>query len=263
MIKYVFRSLASFAVVFSLVSCGSLKKVTYLQDAGDGYQQAGSITYDIRIHPDDLLSIMVNSKDPELTQMFNLPLTGVVNNSIQSGQFRVLGYEVDKQGYIDFPQLGKIKAQGKSRNELGAYIKSELISKGYVNDPVVTVQFVNFKVSVMGEVARPGAFEVVTDRITIFDALSSAGDLTIYGRRDNVKIIREIDGVNTVHVVDLRDASIMDSPYYYLQQNDVIYVEPNKVKAGQREINQNRSVGTYASIFSVILSAVAVALNIW
>ncbi|MFR9522750.1 MAG: SLBB domain-containing protein, partial [Rikenellaceae bacterium] len=138
--------------------------------------------------------------------------------------------------------------------ELSNYIKEELLERGLINDPVVTVQFQNFQVSVIGEVTRPGSFSISSDRVTIFDALSLAGDMTIYGKRDNVMVIREQDGERTISVVDLRRGDILDSPFYYLQQNDVVYVEPNRARAGQSEINSNRSLGTYASILSVLLS---------
>lgn len=245
-----------------LSSCASQKHISYLQNTPDGYQQQGVGNYEIRIRPDDQIAIMVNSKDPELAQMFNLPLVAYQMNDKLLGQNRVLGYLVDKDGQINFPQLGTIKVGGMTRGEITEYVKNQIISKGYFNDPIVTVQFLNFKVSVMGEVARPGTIEVPSDRITIFDALSAAGDLTIYGKRENVKIIREINGKKTVSVVDLRKGEILNSPFYYLQQNDVVYVEPNKAKAGQREINQNRSVGTWASIGSVLVSVATLIITL-
>lgn len=251
------------ALVF-LSSCASQKEITYLQGGYDGYQQKGTDSYELKIRPDDMIAIMVNSKNTELAQMFNLPMVSYqINNSttgISSSQTKVLGYLVNKEGEINFPQLGYIKVGGMTRTELTDFITKELIDKGYVNDPVVTIQYLNFSVSVMGEVNKPGTIEIASDRITIFDALSAAGDLTIYGLRDNVKVIREINGKKTVSIVDLRSAEILDSPYYYLQQNDVIYVEPNKAKAGQREINSNRTISTYASILSVFLSALSLAL---
>lgn len=239
-------------------SCASQKQISYLQDVPDDYRQKVVQDYDIRIRPDDLLSIMVNSKDPELVQMFNLPMVSYqITNSTTGyagGQNRILGYLVDKEGNIDFPQLGVIKVQDMTRAELTGTIKKQLIDKGLVNDPIVTVQFLNFKVSVLGEVTRPGTFEVNSDRITLLDALSRAGDLTIYGQRENVKVIREENGERVVASVDLRSSDLLSSPYYYLRQNDIVYVEPNKVKAGQREINQNRTIGTFASIVSVLIS---------
>lgn len=239
------------------VGCASQKEIVYLQDVNSTGEVFSLPASDIRINTDDLLSIMVNSKDPELVQMLNMPMVAHQISNVSgyaATQQRVLGYLVDKSGNIEFPQLGKLYVKGLTRFELADLVKRQLISKGLVNDPIVTVQFLNFKISVIGEVQRPGSYDVVSDRITIFDALSRAGDLTIYGRRDNVKIIREENGQKTVAMVDLRSKEIFNSPYYYLQQNDVVYVEPNKAKAGQREINQNRSISTFSSIVSVLIS---------
>lgn len=259
------KTFYTFAILIGIVllsSCASQKHISYLQNTPDGYQQKEGDNYEIRVRPDDQIAIMVNSKDPELAQMFNLPLIAYQMNDKLVGQNRVLGYLVDKKGQINFPQLGTIKVGGMTRSEITEYIKDQIIAKGYFNDPIVTVQFLNFKVSVMGEVTRPGTIDVPSDRITIFDALSAAGDLTIYGKRENVKIIREIDGKKTISVVDLRNTEILDSPFYYLQQNDVVYVEPNKAKAGQRDINQNRSVGTWASIGSVLVSIATLIITL-
>lgn len=242
-------------------SCASQKQITYLQGADDGYEIADSLNYEIRIQPDDYISISVNSKSPELSKMFNLQAQSFTSGS-SSGGYRMLGYLVDEDGNINFPQLGLINVEGKTRMEVTKHIQDLLKSNGLINDAIVTIQFLNFKVSVMGEVARPGTIGLMSDRMTIFDALSAAGDLTIYGQRENVKIIRETNGKRTVSIVDLRNADILHSPFYYLQQNDVIYVQPNKAKSGQSEINSNRSLGTWASITSVLLSAVSIILSI-
>ncbi|MFI3286063.1 MAG: polysaccharide biosynthesis/export family protein [Rikenellaceae bacterium] len=239
-----------------VTSCGSQKKITYLQGVDQNYQQQIGERYEARIKNDDLIAIMVNSRDAELAQIFNLPLVSYQTGTRITGQNTVLAYLVDGQGNIDFPQLGTIRVAGMTRSQLTSHIKEELIERGLIMDPVVTVQFQNYKVSVIGEVARPGSFSLTSDRVTIFDALSLAGDMTIYGKRDNVKIIREEDGVRHLAVVDLRKGDILNSPYYYLQQNDVVYVEPNKARAGQSDINSNRSLGTYASILSVLLSLI-------
>lgn len=244
-------------VIMALASCQSSKHITYLQDVPEHYSEKINDSYESKIKNDDLIAIMVNSRDIELAQMFNLPMVSYQTGTKISGQNMVLGYLVDRQGNIDFPLLGSIHVAGMTRNELTSYIKSQLIEKGLVNDPIVTVQYLNYQVSVIGEVTRPGSFEVSSDRITIFDALSQAGDLTIYGLRDKVKVIREENGRRTVATVNLLTDEILTSPYYYLQQNDVVYVEPNKAKAGQREINSNRTIGTFASVISVVLSILA------
>ena len=167
-------------------------------------------------------------------------------------QQRVLGYLVDKNGEIDFPILGKLQVAGLTRLELTELIKQKLIDEDLIKDPIVTVQFLNFKVSVMGEVSRPGSFTINSDRITLLEALSMAGDLTIYGRRDRVAVIRETDGKRTILFHDLRSSDIFLSPCYYLQQNDIVYVEPNKAKAGQREINSNTSMSVWLSAVSIL-----------
>ncbi len=248
-----------FVLTFILLvsSCASQREVVYFQGIPDHYEVVRNESYEIRIQPDDLISIMVNSRDPKLAQMFNLPLVSYQVNDNVTGQNRVLGYLVNKEGEINFPQLGTLVVEGLTRDELTKYISNQLIDKGYVTDAVVTVQFLNFQVSVMGEVNQPGSFSVETDRITILDAISKAGDLTIYGMRDRVKIIRDVNGKTIVSTVDLRGDEILTSPYYYLRQNDIIYVEPNNVKAGQREINSNRTIGTFATIVSVVLSALS------
>jgi polysaccharide export outer membrane protein len=240
-----------------LGGCASQKEITYLQDAGVLDSEAIPQNYEIRIEPDDLLSIMVNTRELELAQMFNLPQVNFYLNSsagTSSPSNRMLGYQVDQNGNIEFPQMGTLHVAGMSRSILSEYIKTELVNRGLLKDPVVTVQFLNLKVSVIGEVNRPGTFEVNSDRISLFDALSRAGDLTIYGKRDNVRVIREEGGQRVIATLDLRSKEVLDSPYYYLKQNDVVYVEPNKARAGQREINQNRSIGTFASIVSVLIS---------
>ncbi|MCI1779343.1 MAG: polysaccharide biosynthesis/export family protein [Bacteroidales bacterium] len=249
-----------------LYGCASQNRISYLQGLPDYYVCDIPQNYKIKICPYDLLSIMVNSKDSELSQMFNLPMVSyqISNDSdgFTGGQNRVLGYQVDNNGNIDFPQLGVIKVKGLTRTELAYYIKQKLKSGGLLKDPIVTVQFLNFKVSVIGEVNRPGTFNINSDRISIFEALGKAGDMTIYGRRDNVKLIRESGGVRTVVALDLRENSVLSSPYYYLQQNDIIYVEPNRVRAGQSRINQNRSVSTIASILSAFISITTLIVSI-
>ncbi|WP_293753652.1 polysaccharide biosynthesis/export family protein, partial [uncultured Parabacteroides sp.] len=208
---------------------------------------------------DDLLAIMLTSRDPELALPFNMPMITYQLGSTSGGQQRVLGYLVDTNGDIDFPILGQIHAEGLTRMQLTELIKNKLIEGDLIKDPIVTVQFLNFKISVMGEVGRPGSFTISGDRITLLEALSMAGDLTIYGRRDRVGVIRENNGKRTILFHDLRSADIFNSPCYYLQQNDIVYVEPNKAKAGQSSINQNNSIGVWVSVIS-LLTTIAVLI---
>lgn len=252
--------LMSLFFVLLLTACTSSKKILYLQDVQPLKQQDIENQYEVKIHNDDLLAIMVNSKNPELALPFNMPLISY-QLGYQSGyNQRILGYLVDSDGNIDFPILGKIHAAGMTRKELTGYLKQRLIDEDFIKDPIVTVQFLNFKISVMGEVNRPGSFDISSDRITLLEALSKAGDLTIYGRRDRVAVIREVDGVRTILYHDLRSSDIFQSPCYYLQQNDIVYVEPNKAKTGQSRINQNNSVSVWTSVLSVLTSIATLIL---
>lgn len=255
--KYVTCLLVCVAVFFT--ACTSTKKILYLQDVVPLKQQEIEQKYEVIIHSDDLLAIMVNSRDPELALPFNMPMVTYQLGSNSSGQQRVLGYLVDTNGDIDFPILGKIHVEGLTRMQLTELVKNKLIEGDLIKDPIVTVQFLNFKVSVMGEVGRPGSFTISGDRITLLEALSMAGDLTIYGRRDRVGVIRENNGKRTILFHDLRSAEIFNSPCYYLQQNDIVYVEPNKAKSGQSGINQNNTIGVWVSVIS-LLTTIAVLI---
>lgn len=255
--KYVTCLLVCVAVFFT--ACTSTKKILYLQDVVPLKQQEIEQKYEVIIHSDDLLAIMVNSRDPELALPFNMPMVTYQLGSNSTGQQRVLGYLVDTNGDIDFPILGKIHVEGLTRMQLTELVKNKLIEGDLIKDPIVTVQFLNFKVSVMGEVGRPGSFTISGDRITLLDALSMAGDLTIYGRRDRVGVIRENNGKRTILFHDLRSAEIFNSPCYYLQQNDIVYVEPNKAKSGQSGINQNNTIGVWVSVIS-LLTTIAVLI---
>ena len=186
--KYVAYLVVCMAVFFT--ACTSTKKIIYLQDVVPLKQQEIEQKYEVIIHGDDLLAIMVNSRDPELALPFNMPMVSYQLGSNTGGQQRVLGYLVDTNGNIDFPILGEIHVEGLTRMQLTELIKNKLIEGDLIKDPIVTVQFLNFKISVMGEVGRPGSFTISGDRITLLEALSMAGDLTIYGRRDRVGVIR-------------------------------------------------------------------------
>lgn len=245
-----------------LVSCKSRKDVVYLQDVVPLKQQEIEQRFEVYIHEDDLLAIMVNSKDPELALPFNMPMVSYQIGSNSGAQQRVLGYLVDVNGDIDFPILGKLHVAGLTRLELRELIKNKLIEGDLIKDPVVTVQFLNYKVSVMGEVARPGSFNIQGDRITLLEALSMAGDLTIYGRRDRVAVIREKDGQRTILFHDLRSADVFTSPCYYLQQNDIVYVEPNKAKSEQSGINQNNSVSVWLTAVSVLAALASLIVTL-
>lgn len=189
-----------------LASCSAPKEVLYLQDIASIKEENIDKNYEVIIHKDDLLAILVNSKDPELALPFNMPVVTYQIGAQTTAQQRLLGYLVDQNGDIDFPILGKIHVEGLTRMQVTELIKQKLMSEDLIKDPIVTVQFLNFKVSVMGEVTRPGTFDISGDRITLLEALSMAGDLTIYGRRDRVAVIREKDGKRRILYHDLRSS---------------------------------------------------------
>ena len=250
-----------FLTILLLTSCRSAKEVLYFQDIQTQHEQLLEKNYEVTIHTDDLLSIVVNSRSPELAVPFNMPLVSYTLSETYA-QKPILGYLVDHDGTIDFPVLGPLQVEGLSRMQVTEMIKKRIIEGHYIKDPMITVQFQNFRVSVMGEVSRPGNFTISGDRITLFEALSLAGDLTIYGRRDRVRIIREVEGKRTLAYVDLRYSSIFNSPYYYLQQNDIVYVEPNKTKAHMSGVNQNNNIGVWFSAISILVSLASVFVNL-
>ena len=255
------------ALALTAVSCNTYRKINYLQDIVPDKAERIAINKGILIQPKDMISIVVSSRNPELALIFNLPVISYqAGSEVVSGQGsqRLLGYVVDNDGYIDFPVLGLVKASGLTRWELANEIKSMIIEGNYINDPVVTVEFMNFKISVMGEVTSPGTYNIEGDKITLLQALSLAKDLTIFGRRDNVSVIREQGDERIIYQVDLRSASIFESPAYYLQQNDIVYVEPNKVRAGQSTINENniKSVSLWVSVGSFLTSLAVLIVNI-
>lgn len=255
------------ALALTAVSCNTYRKINYLQDIVPDKAERIAINKGILIQPKDMISIVVSSRNPELALIFNLPVISYqAGSEVVSGQGsqRLLGYVVDNDGYIDFPVLGLVKAAGLTRWELANEIKSMIIEGNYINDPVVTVEFMNFKISVMGEVTSPGMYNIEGDKITLLQALSLAKDLTIFGRRDNVSVIREQGDERIIYQVDLRSASIFESPAYYLQQNDIVYVEPNKVRAGQSTINENniKSVSLWVSVGSFLTSLAVLIVNI-
>lgn len=257
------RFLAIAAVIVLAAACSpkTYRQIDYLQDIDADSSLDMKENLGILIQPQDQLSIIVSSRNPELAAPLNKPVAsfqaGSEITSTNSGYQRILGYTVDNSGNVDFPILGTIHAAGLNRWQLQEAIQKKIVDAGIVLDPIVTVEFMNFKISVMGEVNSPGTYTVTGDKITLFGALSLARDLTIYGRRDNVTVIREQNGKRNIYKVDLRDSEIFDSPAYYLQQNDVVYVYPNSVRAGQSTINENYFK---SGAFWISLSSVAVTV---
>jgi polysaccharide export outer membrane protein len=213
-----------------------VKDIAYFQNKTKNHPEAIDNEAGIVIQPKDMISIVVSSRNPELVTMFNLPVVSYQAGSeivSGAGQQRLLGYVVDEEGNIDFPVLGPIKVAGLTRWELSGLIKNRLIKEKYLSDAVVTVEFMNLKVAVIGEVNSPGLYSIEGDKVTVLQALALARDLTIFGRRDNVSVIREQDGKRVIYEINLTDVDLFKSPAYYLQQNDVVYVQPNDIKARQ------------------------------
>ncbi len=259
-----------------LWSCSTSKTIPYFQDLKPGESElTGTPPSEIRIQPKDKLSILVSCQDQRLSAMFNLLVstqqiggsssgTSSSRGSSSSGNRGTTGYTVDSNGNIDFPVIGTLHVEGMTREGLAAFVKNELQTRNLIKDPVVTVEFMNAMVNILGEVGSPGRYSIDRDRYTVLDALSDAGDLTINGKRGNVMVVRDEDGTRRVYAIDLRSAQdIYSSPAFYLQQNDVVYVEPNKTKALQSTINGSslHNISFWMSLASFITSFVVLVTH--
>ena len=248
-----------------LTACGSTKNVAYLKNSDLVNLSQSQYLYDARIMPKDVLSITVTTTNPAAAAPFNLSvyssLSGSSNQSLYSNHV-LQSYLVDNGGNIDFPVIGMLHVGGLTKGECEAMIHDKI--KPYMNEkenPVVTVRMANYKISVLGEVGRPGMYTVGNEKINILEALAQAGDLTIYGKRDCVKLIREDEhGSKQIYTLNLNDAGLITSPYYYLQQNDIVYVEPNKVKARNASIGQSTSL--WLTSTSILISLTSLMYNI-
>ena len=258
----------------ALASCAAPGNIAYFQDVRNDATLAPAKPQPIRLKPADQISIVVSSRDPQVTAMFNLPLYSNrigQNNSLNamteggslSSSQGISGYTIDSEGYIDFPVLGRILVADRTREQAAEHIKQLLIDSRQIKDPVVTVEFMNLSVAVLGEVTRPGRFRIDRDGFTVLDALSLAGDLTINGQRENVAVIRHEGAKEHTYTLNLTDArSLYASPAYYLQQGDLIYVTPNDKRIRESTINGNnvRSTSFWISLASL---ATSVALLIF
>lgn len=270
----------TFGIAVIAVALGACtpKNITYIQDLEDTVVVENAQRTAMRVQPEDKLSILVHSKDPELAALFN-PLVIANNtrtlgvnsgtNSVQRNYMQAEGmsaYTVSPQGTIDFPVLGTLKIGGMTRNEVSAFIKGELIGRDLVKDPTVTVEFLNSGVSIMGEVRNPGRYDMNRDNITVLEAIALAGDLTIQGKRENVKVVRqETDGTTRIYEIDLTDGTkMMKSPAYFLKQNDVIYVEPTSIKKRETTVNGNSALSTsfWISAASLLTSIAVLVTNL-
>ena len=273
--KFHLPSLPSFAFVLLLAlvgSCSTPKDITYFQNAEALNGMALQAEQQFRLRPEHKISIVVNSSNPLLEQQFTLTainrsgaVLGADANSTNpagknSGNNQMIAYTVDEQGTIDFPVLGKIRVAGMTRQEVSTYIKDRLIARELVTDPIVTVEYVNLSVNVLGEVNSPGNVPISKDHFTLLDALSEAGDLTINGNRRTVLVNRKVDGINKVYQVDLTNMQqTLLSPAYYLEQNDLVYVQPNNKRKRDSTVNGNTLHTPYLwmSISSLLVSIAA------
>ena len=253
--------------LMAMVSCSTVKDIAYFQNKVVNEPEAIDKHAGIVIQAKDMLSIVVSSRNPELVAMFNLPVVSYQAGSevVSTGyNQRLMGYVVDNEGNIDFPVLGPIKVAGLTRWELSELIKNKLLNDGLLTDAVVTVEFMNFKVSVIGEVNSPGTYSLQNDKVTILQAISLARDLTIFGQRENVCVIREREGERVIYEINLCDVSMFNSPAYYLQQNDVVYVQPSEVKARQSTTDDKalRITSIFVSGGSLLVSIAALIVNL-
>lgn len=234
------------------VSCTNTKKAVYFSDQKNGSFEAPAIPK-LVIQNNDLLSISVSSLNPEASAIFNQPNNAAANSNTTT-TVAATGYLVDGEGNIQFPFLGAVKAAGLSKDELKDKLIKSLVDKKLLVDPIITVRFLNFKVTVLGEVAHPTVVTVPSERISLLEALGLAGDLTIYAQRDNVLVIRDEDGKKVTHRLNLNSTELFNSPYYYLKTNDVVYVEPNKSKVA----STSRSVQWIPIVLSALSLGVIV-----
>ena len=264
--KFSIKILSTVLLATLLVGCNATKRIVYDFNKNEAVK-AVLADGQIRVKPFDRLTIVVSSQNPELAAPFNTPtsynalsfnpLTAGSANNTQSLQVRT----VDKDGCMEFPMIGKVQCAGKTRNELADEIAKKIIEGGYVSDAIVNIQFADMKFFVLGEVTRPGQFDITRDKITVLEALAMAGDMTIFGNRSNVAVIRHKgEKEYEVHELNFLEGDQMSSPAFFLQQGDVVYVQPNKYKAATSEINQNRTF--WLSIVSTLITATSLVLTI-
>ena len=240
-IKSIFLITACVWMLFATTSCSTPENITYMQGFRNEDVQPVKAQRRITVQPDDKLSIVVSSKDPALAEVFNLAIAQYrIGNHNTNNNQNTSAFTVDPAGDINYPIIGKIHLEGLTRHEAADLIQKKLIAADLLKDPVVIVEFLNASVSVLGDVARPGEYDIDKDNMTVLQALSKAGDLNITGMREQVLVVRKENGQDRAYRLDLTDTqSLMQSPAYYLQQNDVIYVEPNSTKKRQATTSGN------------------------
>jgi polysaccharide export outer membrane protein len=240
---------------FLFSSCASSRKTVYFNDQQDAVIKSNNIPVKNVIQPNDLLSIAVTSLNPEATEIFNKPNNSFVSSSgVNGANLQSPGYLVNDEGNIQFPVIGEMKITGLTTNELRLKLTRELITRKLLVDPIVIVRQLNFKVSILGEVSRPTVVNIPSEKISLLEALGLAGDITIYGKKENVMVIREEDGVKKIKRLNLNSSEIFGSEYYYLKSNDIVYVEANKAKvAGSTRTSQLLPIILSALSFGAII----------
>ena len=263
--KLTFFNFLILTLALLLTGCGSVKNVAYLQNSDSINFDKSRFLYDARIMPKDQLTISVNTTTSDASIPFNLLLQSEYSQGrgVSGGGGTLMPYLVDNDGYINYPVIGKLHVSGLTKSECEQLISEKI--RPYMaetENPIVTVRMSSYSVSVLGEVNSPGSFLVSREKISIFEALAQAGDLTIYGVRNKVKLIREdATGKKQIVTLNLNDANIINSPYYYLQQNDIVYVEPNKVKAQNSKYSQSSTLWITGT--SVLVSLTSLLINIF
>lgn len=248
-------------LIILFVSCASRNDVVYYQNIAAIENGGVAANYEIKIQPDDLLSIIVSAEDDEIAAPFNLKTVLLQNsqNTDNAGGREILQlYLVDSKGFIEFPVLGSLKVSGLTRSEVLKLLREKISL--YIKNPIINLRVSNFKVAVQGEVNVPGVYPVNSERITLIEALTMANDLTIYGKRDNILIIREMNGVKTYNRVDITQADFINSPFYYLAQNDIVYVEPNKTKVNNSKIGADTNI--IFSAVSILITLITLTISI-
>lgn len=242
----------SFLLLFILLqSCASRKTVAYLQDINNNSNSQTEANYEPVLKNDDLLSIIVSANDPEITYMFNIPqIQG--SYKVNENQDGIKTYLIDTKGEIEFPVIGKVQLAGLTRTQAVEKLTEKI--KPYITNPTINLRILNYKISVLGEVNKAGSYSINSERITLLEAIANAGDLTIYGRRDNILIIREKDGKKTYNRIDITKSDFINSDFYYLTQNDVVIVEPNKTRVNSSAFGPN--VSATISALSVLASII-------
>lgn len=243
-------------------SCSTPKNITYFRDIPDSVKRTTvdqSTFYTPQIQPDDILQVTIQTLDPSSTALLNQQTTAtwqVASNTVGQGaaapaSSSVSGYLVDKEGYVVLPLIGKMLVKGKSTDVVRDEIRTKAAE--YYKDPVVNVRFVNFKITVLGEVSRPASYIMPNEKVTLLDALGMAGDLTIYGRRENILLIRDAGEKKEFVRFNLNDSKMFSSPYFYLRQGDVVYVEPNKTKIASTDVAKTRNFTIAVSLLSLLV----------